>query len=81
MDHLAAKARSSPAVMAAGPLANATRERVNERCSLFARAGILVLTDTGTYELTTMGLRHFDGELDPTLFGSRATGRNGPAPG
>jgi hypothetical protein len=80
MDHLAARARSSPAAMAAGPLADATRELIDERCRILARVGFLVLTYGGTYELTTVGVRYLDGDLDPTLLGSRSTDRDGPAP-
>jgi hypothetical protein len=67
MDHLAARARSSTAAMAAGPLADATRELIDERRRVLARVGFLVLTDGGTYELTTMGLRYPDEDLDPAL--------------
>jgi len=77
MDHLVATARSSPAAMAAGPLADATRALINERCRLLAGVGFLVLTYGGTYELTTMGLRYLDGELDPSLLGGRPTDRDG----
>ena len=80
MDHLAATARSSPAAMATGPLADATRALIDERCRILARVGFLVLTDGGTYELTTMGLRYLDGELDPTLLGMRATNRDSSGP-
>jgi hypothetical protein len=77
MDHLAATARSSPAAMAAEPLADVTRELIDERCRILARVGFLVLTYGGTYELTMMGLRYLDGELDPTLLKNRATDREG----
>jgi hypothetical protein len=69
MNHLAEAACSSPAAMAVEPLADATRERIDERCRILARVGFLVLTYGGTYELTTMGLRYLDGEVDPKLLG------------
>jgi hypothetical protein len=34
----------------------------------------------GTYELTTMGLRYLNGELNPALLGGRATESKGPSP-
>jgi hypothetical protein len=81
MNHLAEAACSSPAAMAAGPLLDASCERIDRRCRLLARVGFLVLTYGGTYELTTMGLRYLDGELDPSLSGRRPTDPDGPAPG
>jgi hypothetical protein len=36
MDHLAATARSSTAAMAAGPLADATCELIDERCRILS---------------------------------------------
>jgi len=80
VDHLAVTARPSPAAMAAGPLAAATRESIDERCRILARVGFLVVTDGGVYERTTMGLRSLDGEVALALLGSGSTDRDGPPP-
>jgi hypothetical protein len=42
------------------------------------RVGFLVLTYRGTSELTALGLRYLDGDLDPALLGSPSTVRDGP---
>jgi hypothetical protein len=56
--------------MAAGPLADATRALIDERCRLLAGVGFLVLTYIRTYELTKMGLRYLDGDLIPLFSGT-----------
>lgn len=58
----------------------ASEGRLAERCRLLSRVDFLVLTYQRAYELTTMGLRYLDWDLDPTLPGSRSTNPDGPAP-
>jgi hypothetical protein len=65
--------------MAAGPLADVTRALIDERCRILARIAFLVLTYGATYELTTMGLRYLDGEIDPELLRSQSTDSNSSA--
>ncbi len=68
MDYLAATARTSPAAMAAGPLADATRELTDERCRLLARVGFIAPLHGDADEITGLGERYLKGEVNAALY-------------